>query len=243
MEGFREGYDFFESHAGNFCGLSEGIQYVNAVDSEISDLMDSLNEFKSSGVKIDTLKGDVAEFWHAGTFNIKAAIHGSGHRAQVIRSHDFASVDISGRNFDGDFGLKYYKDGVSSAKQQAKSIFVRFKEYKYQGGKDELDTYLDKRGYSADAVLSDPVYSGQYRVIPSDQMKEATAWLERKIAEESVKRSLTSENPSGISRESVQEQKRMTSSYLKMKKTKAFLIFQEWPLRDFLLHRQSQLTC
>ncbi len=188
MEGFREGYDFFESHAGNFAGISSGAQYIDTVDSEITALMDSLNEFNSSGARIDTLKGDVAEFWHAGTFNIKSAIHGSGHRAQVDRSHDFGSVDVSGKNFDGDFGLKYYKDGASSAKQQAKSLFERFKEYKSQGGKDELDTYLDKRGYSADAVLSDPVYSGQYRVIPSNQMREATAWLERKIAEESVKR-------------------------------------------------------
>lgn len=188
MEGFREGYDFFESHAGNFEGLATGVQYVDAVDSEIAGLMDALNEFQTNGAKIDTLKGDVAEFWHAGTFNIKAAIRGSEHRAQVDRSHDFGSVDVRGKNFDGDFGLKYYKDGASSAKQQAKSIFERFKEYKSQGGKDELDAYLDKRGYSADAVLSDPVYSGQYRVIPSDQMKEATAWLERKIREEAVKR-------------------------------------------------------
>lgn len=188
MEGFKEGYNFFESHAGNFGGLAEGVQYVDTVDSEIAGLMYALNEFQTNGAKIDTLKGDVAEFWHAGTFNIKAAIRGSQHRAQVDRSHDFGSVDVSGKNFDGDFGLKYYKDGASSAKQQAKSIFERFKEYKSQGGKDELDAYLDKRGYSADAVLNDPVYSGQYRVIPSDQMKEATAWLERKIREEAVKR-------------------------------------------------------
>lgn len=188
MEGFKDGYNFFKSHAGNFAGLAEGAQYVDTVDSEIAALMDSLNEFESSGAKIDTLKGDVAEFWHAGTFNIKAAIHGSEHRAQVDRSHDFGSVDVSGKNFDGDFGLKYYKDGASSAKQQAKSIFERFREYKSQGGKNELDAYLDKRGYSVDTVLSDPVYSGQYRVIPSDQMKDATAWLERKIAEESLKR-------------------------------------------------------
>lgn len=188
MNGFREGYDFFQSHAGDFGGVASGSQYVATVDSEIEALMDALNEFQTNGAKIDTLKGDVAEFWHAGTFNIKAAIHGSEHRAQVDRSHDFGSVDVSGKNFEGNFGLKYYKDGASSAKQQAKSIFERFKEYKSQGGKDELDVYLDKRGYSADAVLSDPVYSGQYRVIPSDQMKEATAWLERKIMEEGAKR-------------------------------------------------------
>ena len=36
--------------------------------------------------------------------------------------------------------------------------------------------------------MSDPIYSGQYRVIPSDQIKEATLFLERKIREEAAKR-------------------------------------------------------
>ena len=82
--------------------------------------------FETSGARIDTLKGDVAEFWHAGTFNINAAINSSKNRVQVDRSHDFGSADITGINFDAEFGLKYYKNGASSAEQQAKSIFQRF---------------------------------------------------------------------------------------------------------------------
>ena len=67
---------------------------------------------------------------------------------------------------------------------QQNRIFQCFSEYKSKGGKESLDVYLEKRRYSADTVLSDPVYSGQYRVIPSDQLKEATLFLERKIREE-----------------------------------------------------------
>ena len=37
-------------------------------------------------------------------------------------------------------------------------------------------------------MLNDAVYSGQIRVIPADQLTEATKWLERKIAEEGSKR-------------------------------------------------------
>ena len=188
MEGFKEGYEFFEKHTGNFAGHAAGVHYVDAVESEIKKLVNNLNNFETSGARIDTLKGDVAEFWHAGTFNIKAAINSSKNRVQVDRSHDFGSADITGVNFDAKFGLKYYKDGTSSAIQQSKSIFNRFSEYKSQGGKDGLELYLEKRGYSADTVLSDPIYSGQYRVIPSDQLKEATMFLERKIREEAVKR-------------------------------------------------------
>ena len=188
MDGFREGYEFFQKRAGNFAGIVDGEQYIDTVNSEIDNLMNSLNNLKSSGSLVETLKGDAAEFWHGGTFNIKAVINSSKNRVQVDRSHDFGSADITGVNFDAKFGLKYYKNGASSAEQQAKSIFQRFSEYKSQGGKESLDLYLEKRGYSADTILSDPVYTGQYRVIPSDQLKEATMFLERKIKEEAVKR-------------------------------------------------------
>ena len=188
MEGFREGYEFFQKRAGNFAGIVDGEQYVDTVNSEIDNLMNSLNNLKSSGSLVETLKGDVAEFWHGGTFNINAAINSSKNRVQVDRSHDFGSADITGVNFDAEFGLKYYKDGESSAFQQSKSILNRFNEYKTRGRNDNLELYLEERGLSAETDLNSPVYSGQYRVIPSDQLKEATMFLERKIREEAVKR-------------------------------------------------------
>ena len=188
MDGFKEGYEFFEKNAGNFAGHTAGLNYVDSVESEIKKLVNDLNAFEVSGALIDTLKGDVAEFWHAGTFNINVAINSSKNRVQVDRSHDFGSADITGVNFDAKFGLKYYKDGTASAIQQSKSILNRFNEYKTRGRNDNLELYLEERGLSAETDLNSPVYSGQYRVIPSDQLKEATMFLERKIREEAVKR-------------------------------------------------------
>lgn len=188
MDGFKEGFEFFAEHASDFSGMQLGSGYVDTVNGEIQDFIDSVAHFKGMQSNIDTLKGDIAEFWHAGTFNIDAAVKGSGHRVQVDRSHDFGSVDVSGKNFDGDFGLKYYKTGVDSAKQQAKSVFEAYKMYQSSGGKESLEEYLKNRGYQDDSVLNDAVYSGQVRVIPSDQLTEATKWLERKIAEEESKR-------------------------------------------------------
>ena len=188
MEAFKEGYEFFEKNAGNFAGHTAGVHYIDSVESEIKKLVNNLNGFETNGARIDTLKGDVAEFWHAGTFNINAAINSSKNRVQVDRSHDFGSADITGVNFDAKFGLKYYKDGASSAFQQSKSILDRFNEYKARGRNDNLEKYLEERGLSAETDLNSPVYSGQYRVIPSDQLKEATIFLERKIREEAVKR-------------------------------------------------------
>lgn len=184
MERFKEGYDFFTDHAGDFSGVAMGENYVSTVSEEIDKLIHDLNAFNGSGARIDTLKGDVAEFWHAGTFNIDAAVQSSSNRVEVGRSHALGSVDISAKNFNGEYGLKYYKSGSDSAAQQAKSIFERFKEYQAKGGKKEIEEYLAKRNYGTDTLLSDPIYSGQIRVIPSDQMDEAISWLERKIAKE-----------------------------------------------------------
>lgn len=184
MDAFKEGYEFFESHAGNFSGIAISEEYVTTINKEIDTLLKDINKFKGSGALIDTLKGDVAEFWHADTFNIKAAVNDSAHRMEVERSHKFASVDIKGKNFKANYGLKYYKTGIESAKQQAKSFFERFKEYQKSGGKDSLDKFLADRNITDDTLLSDPIYSGQQRLIPSDQLKEATEWLQKKIAKE-----------------------------------------------------------
>lgn len=192
--GFKAGYDFFQQNAGAVLGAFDGndfamkrVAYVSSVDDEISALEKSINDFVGTNTKNKMLKGDMAEFWHAGTFNVKAAINESNHRATVERSHEFASVDIS-TNFKKDYGLKYYANGTESAKQQAKSVFEKFKEYQAKGGKDSLDKFLSDRNYDSDAIINDPIYSGQVRLIPHDQMPEAKKWLEEKIAKEGFRR-------------------------------------------------------
>lgn len=189
MEGFVEGYDFFERTSGSSLAAMMGDAYVERVNTEIDKLLRDLNAFEGFQTNVNALKGDIAEFWHSNTFNIDAVVKGTKNRTYVDRSHDFASADVSS-NFGKEFGLKYYKTGADSAKQQAKSVFERFKEYKLQGGKDNLEEFLDKRGLNdLDLVLNDPIYSGQIRIIPKDQLEEATKWLQRKIIEEESKRS------------------------------------------------------
>lgn len=185
MTAFEEGYAFFAKQAGVQIAGFEGGIYVEQVDKEIAKLIHDLNAFEGFKTKPDMLKGDIAEFWHSDTFNVNAVARGTANRTFVDRSHDFASADISS-NFGEIFGLKYYKDGAASAKQQAKSVFERFHEYRASGGKDSLDMFLEKRGFTDDAVLHDPIYYGQIRVIPKDQLETACEWLRRKIATESV---------------------------------------------------------
>ena len=194
MSSFEEGYKFFQHNAGvafaAFHGADYGTGrgvYVDSVEQEISALEESINAFFGDHTSVKQLKGDIAEFWQAGTFNVNAAMNESAHRAIVNRSNEYGSVDISS-NFGKNFGLKYYANAEESAKHQAISVFQRFKYYQSKGGKDSLEKYLFDRHYTSDDVLNDPVYQGQIRVIPKDQLEEATAWLKDMIATESMRR-------------------------------------------------------
>ena len=141
---FREGYEYFQKSAGDALAVFQGADfgaaraaYVESVESQISELEKSINAFFGDHTPVKQLKGDIAEFWHAGTFNVNAAINESANRATVERSTDFASVDVSS-NFGVDYGLKYYATAEESAKVQATSVFQRFMEYQHKGGKDSL---------------------------------------------------------------------------------------------------------
>lgn len=188
MVSFEDGYKFFSESAAGIVGAETSGVYVETIEKEINNLVKDLNAFESFKTPSKMLKGDIAEFWHSDTFNIKAAVNDSDSRAFVDRSHDFASTDVSS-NFGNRYGLKFYSDGQSSANAQATSVFQRFKEYQTSGGKDSIDKFLKDRGYSdVDSVLNDPIYAGQIRVIPRDQLEEATKWLNEMIAKESSRR-------------------------------------------------------
>ncbi len=188
MVGFEEGYTYFEKNASAYVASTMSDSYVASVNDEIEKLVNDLNSFENFKTSSNVLKGDVAEFWHTGTYNIDSALKGSSNRAFVDRSHDFASTDIS-TNYGDKYGLKYYSDGEASAKAQAVSVFQRFKEYQSHGGTDSVDDFLRSRGYdNAESVLNDPIYSGQIRIIPRDQLEEAKQYLERMIKTEAARR-------------------------------------------------------
>lgn len=189
MEGFREGYEYFQQNVGASKGAFGGSAYVERIVKEINELTENMNAMSGYKTAVDKLKGDAAEFWHSGTFNIDAAVKDSANRTKVDRSHEFASSDITS-NFGKNYGLKYYTDGAKSAKQQAKTLLERYKEYQSQGGKDTLAKYMADRGYDPNdsSVLHDPIYSEQYRLVPADQLKAAKQYLREKIAKEKATR-------------------------------------------------------
>lgn len=185
-----DGWNYVTDLSGSNLGAQVGNKYVNTVNATIEDLIKQLNSHE--GVLTDTskLKGFVAEYWHAGTFNIEAALRDSNHRASVEGSVGHASVDVS-TNFDHVYSMKYYATGKASALSQAKDVFQAYYEYLGKSRVEKpmtFEQYLAKNNYSADtAELLQSVYHGQGRIIPKEQLDEAIKFLQQKISSESMK--------------------------------------------------------
>jgi hypothetical protein len=188
--GIKEGWDFALKTQGGMYGAQAGRQYVNNVEAAIEQLAKDMNDKMGSKESVDTLKGFIAEYWHADTFNINAALKDSTHRATIERSTEMGSVDVS-TNFGSNFSMKYYATGSDSAKQQATNVIQAYHKYLQKSKADNpmsFEEYIAKNGYPNDMqVLLKSVYYGQGRVIPAEQLEDAIKYLERKIAEESNK--------------------------------------------------------
>lgn len=179
--GFDEGFEFFKKNASAFVGVDEGSAYVDSVNAEIETLVKTLNEkFSTNNAGIDQLKGNVAEFWEAGTFNINAAVKGSADRANVLESTEYGSVDVS-TNSGIDAGSKFYKSAMATLKQQAKNAQESYHDYLLKGGKASFEEYCSERHITDQNAA---VYSGQVRLVPAEQLEELRTLLQHKIATE-----------------------------------------------------------
>ena len=181
----KQGYESYTNIIGGDIGAKLGEQYISELNTAINVLNDDINAFSGFNTPIEQLKGDIAEYWHSDTFNINAKLNNSQFKTLVDRSHDYASADITS-NWGDKFGLKYLRNGTETARAQSISHFERFCKYKYESGKTDLniEDFLKERGYESSDILNDPIYSGQIRIIPANQLKEATEYLKYKIAKE-----------------------------------------------------------
>lgn len=179
MNNFEEGYSFYADSCGACVAAQMGNSWVEEVNAAIDTLNSNLLYFSTSGKTIDTLSGDLAEFWHADTYNIAAILNGSTNRASVPRSTGFASPDVildTGESFQ----VKFYQDGGHSAKAQAVSFHEASRNPSTRRGATEA--------IQGGANPNDSVYKNMGRVIPEGQKGEAVKELNRKIAKESVTR-------------------------------------------------------
>lgn len=170
-------------------GANQAKEYIQDVSDAIHILEGRINSFNGYLTQEGQLQGDIAEYWHGETFNINAVLNSSSYRATVDRSHDFASADIK-TNWGEDYGLKYLKFHDCSVNAQATNYFEKFAKYRHSIGNPNLtfDEYITVKGLPEDIFLSDPIYSGQTRLIPADQLEMAKEYLRFKIAKESITR-------------------------------------------------------
>ena len=181
----QEGWDFTAHVMGvNSSTLSTGA-YVQSVDDAIQKLVKDINSREGTQLGADKLKGFMAEYWHADTFNIDATLKKSINRAVVDGSTEHASVDVS-TSFGNGYSMKYYATGKDSVINQAKNVIQAYHEYLSKSKAQNplsFEQYIKKYGYSSDMTdLLMSVYRGQGRIIPSDQIDEAIDYLKRKIA-------------------------------------------------------------
>lgn len=184
---FKRGFDTAAEFFGSTVASIGGSSYVNKVADTITDLEQNIARRVSSS-SIAAAAGNIAEEWHAGTYNIDAAARNSDKTATTGKSNKLGSSDIS-VNDELQASSKYYKDAADSAKQQAKNYFERYAEYKSKSDNPlTMEEWLKSNNIvKTDKELFWSIYKDQVRVIPSDQLKDAKACLERAIAKETAK--------------------------------------------------------
>jgi len=188
---FQKGWEYYTKAAAAGVSANAGQNYCANVESAIDTFTEEMYEMvrQHGNLGVGQCKGFVAESWHANTFNIDAALHDSTHRAFVDKSTDLGSVDVS-TNYGRDFSMKYIGSAKKSADAQAKNYYENYYEYLKKprnGDPMSFEDYLQKYGIKNNPEeLLRSVYSGQYRVIPRDQLDEAIKYLEtlKKIEKE-----------------------------------------------------------
>ena len=196
MDSFEKGYRFFAESVGSMDSSVQGETYIQSVNKEITVFAQRLNaELLGSQREIHYDKGFAAEHWHAGTYNVNAAFKGVTDRAKVAigQRNLLGSPDIiksAGDTTLQNAGVKYYDSGKTSANAQAASLFQRYSEYASKA-KSEDRTPLSFDEYSKKAPALDkfdPLYGGQARIIPKEQMEDAICYLKKQIQTESARR-------------------------------------------------------
>lgn len=184
-EKFKNGWEYSVKFLNAQYSAVMGSEYIAEIEAGIAKLEADINASAGSSLGTAQEAGYLAEKWASDTFNINAKANKSAYSSEVVGSNAFASVDVT-TNWGENASLKYYKTGSESAKAQATTMIDSYKKYCSKSknvNPQSFAEYMRERGYdpnTQDAILSS-VYEGQIRIIPVDQLSEATAYLEGRI--------------------------------------------------------------
>lgn len=176
---FEKGWDLAAETLGDTYAAVLGNEYINVIGNKMAKLEISINDSYNNARSVGFEKGFVAEKWHAGTYNIDAAVKRTKDFAECLGSTELGSVDIHTNTEDA--SSKYWATGKESAEEQAKSILEGFSKYKKAHEDATVEDYLNKSRNIKEKDALDAFYSGQTRIIPADQMSEAVDYLKGKV--------------------------------------------------------------
>lgn len=162
-------------------GAGRGIEYTQnvqqAVDKLTQDLIKNAQQNTAKNSKI--LGGDLAEFWHADTFNIDAVIKQKSVGADIPRVNTLGSADVVLATGE-DVQLKYYATAQQSVNKQRTSYLAHYKQ-QHHGSVEGFDNWFKEnapKGASADTIIYP---EDMIKLIPSDQLQDAKSYLVKKI--------------------------------------------------------------
>lgn len=184
MDEFEEGYDRFCDGLPAAIAAERSAEWVDSINREVHRLEACLEQFSGTGAPIDSLAGDVAEYLHAGTYNINRAVaRDDGPVAVVPRSHGFGSADVELVDGAGSVVEKYQAKYYATAEKSARAQALTFGEASKRGRSSAAKAIA-----SGEALEGDQVYGGSRRLVAEDQLDKGLEWLERRAAKEASAR-------------------------------------------------------
>ena len=137
-EEFESGFNWYLKENDLVFSSDSAAKLCSDVRKDIQETLNILNtDVKGSRKRLGNLQGDMAEYYFARIFNLKARVSGSPYRAEVLRSTELGSVDVliyktdaAGNAIPGSatpYSLKYYKSGKGAAAQQARTFGGEYK--------------------------------------------------------------------------------------------------------------------
>ncbi|MBR2553552.1 MAG: hypothetical protein IKE94_01710 [Aeriscardovia sp.] len=183
---FEDGWNNSKEYVGAQYSAVVSSEYVANVQTAITQMGENMNSAMGSARGTAQEAGYLAEQWAADTFNINSIASGSAERANVVGSNELGSVDVT-TTYGEQASLKYYADASSSAQAQAQDLLSRYYQYCSKSKNPKtFPEYMNDLGYDPDTMDElmaslTPVYDGQTRIIPADQLQEATAYLQGRI--------------------------------------------------------------
>jgi hypothetical protein len=160
MAAFVDGYNAFAKNAGANIAAFGGADYVGTVETAIGELAAAINNpgRKIDKASLDSVKGFIAEKWHAGTFNVDAAVKGLSARASAIDDNSVVDIATS-------WGSNYQSKVNAKAQNSVNQLAVTNEAHANYSGDNPGGLY----------------YDGQFGLVAADKFDEIQRLLERRI--------------------------------------------------------------